>query len=565
MPTRLPAVPPRSARAFRPGDDNVFLSLAAEARAILSPNGAFLQADDGFAELLGVEPAHLSGYCLRDFVCSADLVRLKDAFEELVHEPVVKNLELRLLRAARRCTIAVSARREGDRVYLVAREVEREEPARQLLARPNSLSEVTVDMLRSICRIQNLAVLEDHPHAVFDFLLSEFLRITQSESGFIGEVAHSDSGERYLKMQAMTGGGWGSQDGFPSELTPPRLEFRDLHARIGDVLKSGEHVIANDLGGGDPEEADAVSSFLGLALCDSEGLVGVVGIVNRSKGYDRILVEFLEPLIATCASCLRAYGIRRQRREAEAELRQSERLRHELELAHVARVASAGELAASLAHELNQPLSAILTNARTAQRCQAAGLPESELVEILEDIVSDSQRAGRIIHKLRAFLRDGRVEREPLDLNSVVQGVVELLEGVDPKCGSCLRVELGTELPEVEADRTQIEQVLVNLIRNGLEAMAHLPVEERELVVRTRVSSDRSVECSVVDRGSGVEDVEALFDPFYTTKDDGMGMGLPISRTIVEAHGGHLEVDSAPGVGTTMEFTLSSAKPRGEE
>lgn len=246
-----------------------------------------------------------------------------------------------------------------------------------------------------------------------------------------------------------------------------------------------------------------------------------------------------------------------ERKRAEEELRQKQR-----ELTHVARLVTLGEMAASLAHELNQPLAAIVSNAQASQRMLDDGrTPLDEVREALGDIVHDSKRASEVIQRLRALLRKSDGELTPFDLNEAIEEIVRLLRaGVLRE--AAIQLELRPDLPPVLGDRVQLQQVIMNLLVNAAEAMAHLPVEERRIILRTAPGdSPGTVLVSVRDFGHGVAEElrERIFDAFFTTKREGLGMGLSISRSIVESHGGRLGVTSHPDRGATFWFTLRSA------
>jgi signal transduction histidine kinase len=233
--------------------------------------------------------------------------------------------------------------------------------------------------------------------------------------------------------------------------------------------------------------------------------------------------------------------------------------RHYRELAHMARVAMMGELAASLAHELNQPLTAILSNAQAALRFLTANPPDvDEVRAILADVVEDDQRAGEVIRRLRNLLRKGEVEFLPLNLNQLTQEVVRMLHSDAIIRHVAIVVELDPDLPPVPGDRVQLQQVLLNLMLNGFEAMAERATDDRQMVVRTQWVDAKTIQVAVQDCGSGLdEDVLALiFEPFYSTKSEGMGMGLSICRSILDMHGGRLWAANNLDRGATFYFSL---------
>jgi len=233
------------------------------------------------------------------------------------------------------------------------------------------------------------------------------------------------------------------------------------------------------------------------------------------------------------------------------------------DLAHVGRVSTMGELTASLAHELNQPLTAILSNAQAAQRIlHAGGADLAEIREILGDIVEDDKRAGDVIQRLRGFLKKGQLEFSTLDVGELVSQVARLVSSDAIIRNVVIRLDLAIGLPPVGGDRVQLQQVVLNLLMNGLDAMRETDAGERTLVLRTFMASPASVVVAVTDSGVGIKEanLEQVFHAFYTTKPDGLGMGLAIARSIVEAHGGQLDARSNPEGGTTFSFTLPTIK-----
>jgi len=242
------------------------------------------------------------------------------------------------------------------------------------------------------------------------------------------------------------------------------------------------------------------------------------------------------------------------RRRAEVE---AQRLQQEL--SHLARVSTMGELSASLAHELNQPLTAILTNAQVAQRLIAAGNPDLvELGEILADIVADDQRAGEVVHRVRSLIHKGNVETQRLDLNSVVWDVVRLVRSEALIKDVKVILELNPLPMMIRGDRIQMQQVLLNLIINGLEAINESGSGDATLVVRTKLADEQWVQVSVEDTGVGIEDsaLESIFQPFHTRKTKGMGMGLSICRSIVQAHGGRIWAERGAERGAELHVLL---------
>jgi signal transduction histidine kinase len=297
-----------------------------------------------------------------------------------------------------------------------------------------------------------------------------------------------------------------------------------------------------------------VGSLAALPLRAGGAAIGglVLATVSAQRAWPPELIEELHLLGEVMANALAG---------ANAE-REAARLRQEL--THIGRVSAMGELAASLAHELNQPLTAILNNAEAAQRSlKVENL--GELREILDDIVADDKRAAAVIDRLRALLKNGKLEHLPLNINGVVNEVAQLVRHDMIMRNVPMTLDLADGLPSVRGDRIQLQQVVLNLVLNGLEAMGQPNGREHALVIRTcRVDAD-NVSVSIEDSGPGIDpdDVERMFQPLYTTKLEGLGMGLAIARTIVDAHGGTLRAANRTGGGATFEFTLPvDAGPR---
>jgi two-component system, LuxR family, sensor kinase FixL len=240
------------------------------------------------------------------------------------------------------------------------------------------------------------------------------------------------------------------------------------------------------------------------------------------------------------------------------ERQQAERRLHELQagLLHVSRLRSMGQMAAALAHELNQPLTATANYVRAALRLLSAAEPNLERVrQAMSNAVEQTMRSGEIIRRLRAFVARGEVSRHPEDVATLIEEASALALVGAKERGIKVMIRLEPDLPPVAVDRVQIQQVLLNLIRNAVEAME--TSEARELTLATAVQ-DTWVQISVGDTGDGVPaEIEArLFQPFVTTKPEGMGIGLSVCRTIIEAHGGRLWVESDPDKGSIFHFTL---------
>jgi two-component system, LuxR family, sensor kinase FixL len=229
-------------------------------------------------------------------------------------------------------------------------------------------------------------------------------------------------------------------------------------------------------------------------------------------------------------------------------------------LEHLSRVATLSEMSGALAHELNQPLAIIMSNAEAAQLLLQQDEPDlDEIRAILGDIVDADQRAGDVILRLRRLLKRGEAQREPQSLNSVVEGVLKFMRGDLLQRGVAVELDLASGLPSVALDRVPMEQVLINLINNACDAMASNPLGDRQLLVCTAMTDGR-VELELADNGPGLAVAsERVFEAFYTTKTEGLGMGLAISRSIVAVHGGQLDARNKGARGATFRIRLPPA------
>jgi PAS domain S-box-containing protein len=246
-----------------------------------------------------------------------------------------------------------------------------------------------------------------------------------------------------------------------------------------------------------------------------------------------------------------------ERKRAEESLRQAQ-----AELAHVTRVTTLGELAASIAHEVNQPLAAIVADANASLNWLASARPDLEPVrEALQAIVTDGHRAAEVIQRIRQLAKKGAPQKTRLDINGVIRDIAPLVRAELLKHQVSLRWQLLPEPPSVLGDRVQLQQVLINLVMNAIEAMAPVTDRPRDLVIRSELHDRDHVGVAVQDTGVGIDrnHLVQVFDAFFTTKSSGMGMGLSISRSIVEAHGGRLWAGSNVGPGATFQFSLPTA------
>jgi two-component system sensor kinase FixL len=279
--------------------------------------------------------------------------------------------------------------------------------------------------------------------------------------------------------------------------------------------------------------------------------------VTDANGRVRWMQTIKRPIIGKDGTAHQMLGsatdiTERKRMELEA-------LRQRNELTHLSRMTLLGELSGSLAHELNQPLTAILANAQAAQRFLAGDEPDVEQVrEILQDIVRDDERAGEVIQRLREMLRKGQLRRQPLDVNVHVVETLKLVHSDLIIRGVAVSTDLEPELPLVMADRVQLQQVMLNLMVNGADAMSGAGDHRKTLLIRTEREGADSVRVSVLDEGPGIsaEAMGQLFEPFYTTKTNGLGLGLSICHSIITSHGGKLWAVNNAGGGAIFYFSL---------
>jgi C4-dicarboxylate-specific signal transduction histidine kinase len=243
-----------------------------------------------------------------------------------------------------------------------------------------------------------------------------------------------------------------------------------------------------------------------------------------------------------------------ERKQAEGALYKAQE-----DLAHVSRVTTMGELVASIAHEVNQPLGAIVTNGSACLRLLSRETPDLDRSrEVIGRMINDGMRASEVIKRIRDLLHKAPLEKTPLNINEIVQDVIVLVSSDLLMSKVELRAELGADLPPVVGDRIQLQQVILNLILNARDAMSEVRTHPRELLITTLKSKSGDVVVAVRDSGKGLDakDAERIFDPFFTTKPEGMGLGLSISRRIIEEHHGTLWAKPNEDRGATIQFTL---------
>ena len=341
----------------------------------------------------------------------------------------------------------------------------------------------------------------------------------------------------------------------PDSPGPAAMPWISAHLAGGTLVRFARHA---DL----PPEAAAdvamlrqfsIGAAVIVPLAGDGAVVGALSFATEREGFEwpDALLPRVQLFGEVLAAALARQTAERREREAQAQA------------AHASRVGTMGVLAASLVHELTQPLAASLANAETAAGLLAAPAPDlDELRATVADIVADDRRVGDLIQQLRRFLRRGEVERAELDLRRLIDEALRFVGGEAAGKGVEIALDCAEPLPKLVGDRVQLQQVLLNLLSNAIDAVAaNAPGTRRVAVLARRTASGAAVE--VTDAGHGLDDatLARIFQPFFTTKPGGMGLGLSISQTIVAAHGGMLSVRSAPGRGTTFRAELPSAPP----
>jgi PAS domain S-box-containing protein len=311
----------------------------------------------------------------------------------------------------------------------------------------------------------------------------------------------------------------------------------------------------------DPVGRETVDSALRRAV-EEQADIDVEYQILLPDGKSRWIASKGRPLFDPAGQIERVIGLSidiTTRRTAEIEAAELRR-----ELAHSGRVTLLGQLASSLAHELSQPLGAILCNAEAASIMLGQPLPDiEELREILQDVIRDDRRAGQVIHKLRSLLKKGTLDFQPLPIVEVIEEVMVLVAPDAAARHVALEFDAEPDLPNISGDRTHLQQVLLNLVVNAMDALNGHTNGERRVKIRARAGDPGWIVVDVHDNGPGIpeESLGSIFEPFFTTKESGMGMGLAISKNMVEAHGGQIHAENHPDGGARFSFTLPVHAP----
>jgi C4-dicarboxylate-specific signal transduction histidine kinase len=305
----------------------------------------------------------------------------------------------------------------------------------------------------------------------------------------------------------------------------------------------------------DPLNFVALIVFLGTALL-------ITRVMSQRKRAEAALQKVLGELESKVQE--RTAELAKSNDDLRGEIRERQRAEEALqkaqaELAHVSRLMTLGELTASISHEVNQPISAVVTNGQVCLRLLALETPRPDDVRTtVERMVRDARRASEVIQRIRALAKRTEPQMVSLDINDVIREAILLVQREVLSHGVSLRTELASALPPVLGDRIQLQQVVINLLINGVEAMAPVTDRPRDMLIRSQQPEAGQVHVSVQDSGIGIdsETAERLFSAFFTTKPSGMGMGLSISRSIIRAHGGRLWVSPNPDHGAAFQFTV---------
>jgi signal transduction histidine kinase len=344
-------------------------------------------------------------------------------------------------------------------------------------------------------------------------------------------------------------------------VTPAALPEAILHY----VQHTRESVVLDDAAAHDTFSQDPyirahqARSILGLSLVTQANFIGVLYLENNLAvgAFAPARITVLKLLAAQAAISLENTWLYRDLAESERRYRETQ-----MELAHANRVATMGQLTASIAHEVNQPIAATKVNAQAALRWLNRDVPDLEEVrQLLARIVNDGDRAGNVVSRIRDLVKKAPPRMEPLQMNEAISEVIELTRGEATKNGVSVQTQFAESLPAVNADRTQLQQVILNLILNAIQAMGESGMALRELQISAEAKRPDKVLVSVRDSGPGIcpQSIEHLFHPFYTTKQAGMGMGLAICRSIVEGHGGRIWATANAPRGAAFHFTLPAA------
>jgi len=534
----------REESALRNSEENYRLVVETAPDAVISidESGVILFANPASARIFGYDPTGLIG---------KPLTILMPEFLRKLHEKGFsrylatgqrhinwQGTELTALRKnGQEFPVEISfgeLSRDGHKVFTgFIRDISERKQAEELRAAHARQIAVRADVSMAFGKEESLkTILGECSEAIVRHLDAAFARIwTLSDDG------------RMLELQASAG--------MYTHLDGPHSEIPMGQFKIGMIAQERKPHLTNDVLN-DPRisnrawaEKEGMASFAGYPLSVGDRTIGVMAMFSRKQ-----LTPDTTETLASGADLI-AQGIERKRAQEALQITQAE-------LARVSRLTTMGELAASIAHEVNQPLTAVTNNSNACLRLLAAGNLKPEVLQrALEEIVADGTRASSVVARIRGFIKKAPAEKNPLDINEVIQEVLvvagrELLENrVLVDC------QLSKALPLVLADRVQLQQVLLNLIMNGVEAMIAITDQPHSLWVESGLDESGEILVAVRDSGAGLgSEVDRVFTPFFTTKANGMGMGLSISQSLIENHGGRLWAKPNFPMGAVFSFTL---------
>ena len=544
---RLPSDIPDSKReesALRYSEENYRFVVETAPDAVISidERGAILFANPATVRIFGYDPAELIG---------KPLTVLMPEFLRKLHEKGFsrylatgqrhinwQGTELTALRKnGQEFPVEISfgeLSRDGHKVFTgFIRDISERKQAEELRAAHARQIAVRADVSMAFGKKGSLkTILAECSEAIVRHLDAAFARIwTLSGDG------------KMLELQASAG--------MYTHLDGPHSRIPMGQFKIGMIAQERKAHLTNDVLN-DPRisnrawaEKEGMASFAGYPLSVGDRTVGVLAMFSRKP----VTPETTETLAS--GADLIAQGIERKRAQEALQMTQAE-------LARVSRLTTMGELAASIAHEVNQPLTAVTNNSNACLRLLAADKLTPEILgRALEEIVADGTRASAVVARIRRFIKKEPVEKNRLDINDVIQEVLALADRELYENRVRLERQLTKALPLVLADRVQMQQVLLNLIMNGIEAMIPVTDQPRALWVESRVDESGDILVAVRDSGPGLGSAaDRVFTPFFTTKANGMGMGLSISRSLIENHGGRLWAMPNSPMGAVFSFTL---------
>ena len=534
----------REESALRYSEENYRLVVETAPDAVISidERGSILFANPASARIFGYDPAELIG---------KPLTVLMPEFLRKLHEKGFsrylatgqrhinwQGTELTALRkSGQEFPVEISfgeLSRDGHKVFTgFIRDISERKQAEELRAAHARQIAVRADVSMAFGKKGSLkTILGECSEAIVRHLDAAFARIwTLSGDG------------KMLELQASAG--------MYTHLDGPHSRIPMGQFKIGMIAQERKAHLTNDVLN-DPRisnrawaEKEGMASFAGYPLSVGDRTVGVLAMFSRKP----VTSETTETLAS--GADLIAQGIERKRAQEALQMTQAE-------LARVSRLTTMGELAASIAHEVNQPLTAVTNNSNACLRLLAADKLTPEILgRALEEIVADGTRASAVVARIRGFIKKEPVEKNKLDMNDVIQEVLALADRELYENRIRLERQLTRALPLVSADRVQMQQVLLNLIMNGIEAMIPVTDQPRALWVESRVDESGDILVAVRDSGHGLGSAaDQVFTPFFTTKANGMGMGLSISRSLIENHGGRLWAMPNSPFGAVFSFTL---------